>query len=830
MKEKIRILLCVSLASAMTISALQPVSATIQPEENVTEVQVDEEEEPSEFDKDTWDLGGHHDDGNLIAQSEHYVFFNDPEIMGLVAYDKKTKKEIQLTNFSTANLTVKGDSLFLTDTVGTIAVETDDPDPDAAVVSTSYGGALYRIDGISDLSGDLSVHRIGEEGCCYYNLQVDEAGFFATKLADGAPTSAYVSLSDDGAQSGSLTMDDGSFITKSFTVSGYLFLECYDSNGAGYIVCIDKNNGSGRRWRFDGSCMHLVSNAMIFVSNEDSFVYAVEPGNPEAYVISYFPVSALSIWYDYIICADGLGNAHSINFAINRYSSISPYESTFYVPVNSWMNMCEVYPFATDSDSPDYHDYTPKKQDENKPPRVGGSGGGQKLSGRTKKPQVHYGPKRNLKKPTPLPEVPEEVDTPNPNDALREVQDFLYYIRNDSFPENAYNNTPELQKEFRELYWDGKSRTQYLGDKVDDMFNRAFSGVSYSSETKESLCYRVRGLLEEFYRGAVLDAYLSNNVGDYANVFAYSHDFLVIHPGTTVDRGKLNDEGYDWLLKDTEHIQEAAGTQLKLTYNHTTHHWRIQPSDARWFFEVLLRDDEGDKRLVAPGSDGGGNTGSGTGQDPGDQNKDQGAENDTAHLWYYTDQGEKEYPDNKTKADYYAYAHLCYNRNEQQIKNAFINDKTLNGTLQFLTKDERDSVIHYATQEYTKESERYKAEMERLNDPKYPTDEDGIVLTKEEAKQKKEEAEKLHKEKSDALDYVITRFADYGAETAPQRFGSFLLNFRGYVQDFTDAARSLFSSKDYHQERLAEREKNREAGMKLVIDFIYKKIDERPHE
>ena len=139
-------------------------------------------------------------------------------------------------------------------------------------------------------------------------------------------------------------------------------------------------------------------------------------------------------------------------------------------------------------------------------------------------------------------------------------------------------------------------------------------------------------------------------------------------------------------------------------------------------------------------------------------------------------------------------------------------------------------MIHYATQEYTKESERYKAEMERLNDPKYPTDEDGIVLTKEEAKQKKEEAEKLHKEKSDALDYVITRFADYGAETAPQRFGSFLLNYRGYVQDFTDAARSLFSSKDYHQERLAEREKNREAGMKLVIDFIYKKIDERPHE
>ena len=119
MKEKIRILLCVSLASAMTISALQPVSATIQPEENVTEVQVDEEEELSEFDKDTWDLGGHHDDGNLIAQSEHYVFFNDPEIMGLVAYDKKTKTEIQLTNFPTANLTVKGDSLFLTDTVGT---------------------------------------------------------------------------------------------------------------------------------------------------------------------------------------------------------------------------------------------------------------------------------------------------------------------------------------------------------------------------------------------------------------------------------------------------------------------------------------------------------------------------------------------------------------------------------------------------------------------------------------------------------------------------------------------------------------------------------------
>ncbi|MBR6452765.1 MAG: hypothetical protein IKS87_08660 [Lachnospiraceae bacterium] len=828
--KKIRLLLCMLLTLAMSLSALQPASATILKDEPVEFDLVVEEDKAGDFDKDTWDLGGHHDDGNLIAQSEKYVFFNDPELMGLVAYDKKSRKKIQLTNFPTANLTVKGDSIFLTDTAGTIAVETDDADPDAGVVSTSYGGALYRIDGIDDLNGDFSVHKIGEEGSCYYNLQVDESGFYATKLADGAPASAYVSLSDDGAQTGSLIPDDGSFITKSFTIDGYLFLECYDESGSSRIYCIDKNNGSGRRWMYDGSCMHLVSDAMIFVSNADSFVYAVEPGNQEAYVISYFPVSALSIWYDYIICADGLGNAHSINFAINRWSCDSPYESTFFVPVNSWMNMCEVFPFAIDSDGPDPDDITPKKQDDKKPPQLGGNKPGQKLSGRVKRPQVHYGPKRNLKKPTPLPDVPEEVDRPNPNDALREVQDYLYYIRNDSFPENAYNDTPELQQEFREMYWGGKSRTQYLGDKVDDMFNRAFSGVSYSSEVKEALCSRVRRLLEEFYRNAVLDAYLSNDVGDYASVFTYSSDFLVIHPSTTVDRGKLNDEGYDWLLKDTEHLQEQAGTQLKLTYNRATKHWRIQPSDARWFFEALIRDDDGDERMVAPGQDGGADPGNG-GKDPGDgDGKNKEEPNDTAHLWYYTDKGEQEYPDNKVKADYYAYAHLCYNRNEQQIKNAFLNDKTLNGTLQFLTKDERDGVIHYATEEYRKESERYEKEMERLNDPKYPTDEDGIVLTKEEAKQKKEEAEKLHKEKSDALDYIITRFADYGAETAPQRFGSFLLNYRYRVQDFSDALRSVFSSKDYHQERLAEREKNREAGMRLVLDYIYKKIDERPHE
>ena len=292
-----------------------------------------------------------YDGGGLVSQNEEYLFYNDPDDLCFYAENRLTGEKHKLADFPAANINVYNDQLLFTDMSASVFSVVQ-----SSYISTGrrylYGGALYRIDSLSGLEDGFSVSRIGEKDKDYYRVAYDENGLHALCGQENEGEVQYVQLDENGSIDGYISAQEGESILDVIELEGYLYFEILGSDDISYILCVDRDHGTGRKTVFPGMNMHLISGRIIYWCTEDLHIYAIRPGDDESYVISYFPASSMYTLYDYIICRDEFDSAEGINYCISLTSVVSLYDKTFYVPVNGWVNMIEVFEFRP---SPEKH-------------------------------------------------------------------------------------------------------------------------------------------------------------------------------------------------------------------------------------------------------------------------------------------------------------------------------------------------------------------------------------------------------------------------------------------------------------------------------------------
>ncbi len=283
-----------------------------------------------------------YDDGSLISQNENFIFCTDTSNGCLCAINKTTKESISLANFTGANLNVHNDTLYFTDMSGTFGIEASNG---TGAMENHYGGALYKIDNLSSLNSSVSPTRIGIPNVSYYNLKFDENGFFALAMYEDDSTE-YVKLDDNGEIIGHLGVGYGETIVNSIELNGYLYLEVMPNNGEGeeyygYILCVDRDGGTGNKTMINGMNMHLVSGHVVFQSTSDFYLYAINPGEDKAYIISFYAVQNFYMYGEFIVCVGETPGGKEVNFMIAKDVWLTPYEFTQFQGVNGWKNAIE---------------------------------------------------------------------------------------------------------------------------------------------------------------------------------------------------------------------------------------------------------------------------------------------------------------------------------------------------------------------------------------------------------------------------------------------------------------------------------------------------------
>ena len=633
------------------------------------------------------------DGGNLVAQTDKYFFYNDEEDGLFHAMDKKKKKDIVLTDFPAANMVIYNDSLFFTDVECPISVENDNGE----ALSYNYGGSLYRLNGIDNLSGDLSIAKIGESDSYYYNIQADHNGFYALKASEDESHTEYVRLNTSGEELGNLYTSEDEFIVKTVESGGYLFMEVYTGEETGYILCVDRDNGTGLECTFDGICMHIVSGYILYVDNQDSFVYAVKPGETEAVVISYFPVTSMGTWCEYAMCysAPTEKQPNSTIFAISKVSFASPFEYSYSLSVNGWINFVEIYledasaytPFLPACTVP-----TDPPQGVPVPPYVPPTGGGNSTPvsrGGGKKPQVHYGPGygdgsgwiklHGPENPPPVtstePPVSSVETTPpiaderNNEDAVQAVRDFLNYVKWGNFDDAVYLNKEE-QTKLSEAAWEDHLRAKYIKDKIRESLYSVLSVLDTSQIPIDDLEDEIYYWFKQFLDNVSFDAELEGPGNKFGvTVYAKSNGFMLLREDIIYRSGKTSNG--TWIVHQIDEYYQDFEIPIKVTWSDKTKRWTVDKSDAEWFIESLLRDttDIISYRQKPSGggggTDSGGNGGSGNSQAPAPGPEKKSFPN----FKKIREEANKAFPSDKYRADLRAYNILM---NEYQSDPAIV--------------------------------------------------------------------------------------------------------------------------------------------------------------
>ncbi len=617
------------------------------------------------------------DGGNLVAQTDKYFFYNDEEDGLFHAMDKKKKKDIVLTDFPAANMVIYNDSLFFTDVECPISVENDNGE----ALSYNYGGSLYRLNGIDDLSGDLSIAKIGESDSYYYNIQADHNGFYALKASEDESHTEYVRLNTSGEELGNLYTSEDEFIVKTVESGGYLFMEVYTGEETGYILCVDRDNGTGLECTFDGICLHIVSGYILYVDNQDSFVYAVKPGETEAKVISYFPVTSMGTWCEYAMCysAPTEKQPNSTKFAISKVSFESPFEYSYSLSVNGWINFVEIYledasaytPFLPACTVP-----TDPPQGVPVPPYVPPTGGGTGTPvsrGGGKKPQVHYGPGLGTGKnwiklhgpedPPPVtstePPVssvetsPPRKDDRNNEDAVQAVRDFLNYVKWGNFDDAVYL-TKDEQTKLSECAWEDHLRAKYIKDKIREALYSVLSVLDTSQIPIDDLEDEIYYWFKQFLDNVSFDAELEGPGNKFGvTVYAKSNGFMLLREDIIYRSGKTS-KG-TWIVHQIDEHYQDFEIPIKVTWSDKTKRWTVDKSDAEWFIESLLRDTTDIISYRQKPSGGGGSGTQNTGGDTSTPPEPEPEKSPFPDFKKIREEADKAFPDSKFHADLRAY-------------------------------------------------------------------------------------------------------------------------------------------------------------------------------
>ncbi|MCR4656516.1 MAG: hypothetical protein K5770_09850 [Lachnospiraceae bacterium] len=538
-----------------------------------------------------------YDGGGLVFQNGDYLFYNDPDDLCFYAENRSSGKKHKLADFPAANINVYNDQLLFTDMSSTVFSVVQ-----SSYISTGrrylYGGALYRIDGISSLEEGLSVSRIGEKDKDYYRVAYDGYGLYALCKKEDEEAARYVRLDENGLIDGFIAAQEGEAILDVIELEGYLYFEILGSDGISYILCVDRDHGTGRKTVFPGMNMHLISGRIIYWCTEDLYIYAIRPGDEESYVISYFPASSVDTLYDYIICRDEFDRADGINFCISLTSAVSLYDKTFYVPVNGWVNMIEVYEFASPGSDP-----KPQKTSSSKKPD-----GGQSSS------DLQTGSSSTGSSTAPV-----QKTRPDPYDAVREAEDLCDYLQHSDMGRLKYNDTPALQERFLDLYFDGDGRDianlirEACRECVDDV-NRKVGGKMSSDQMAEAedIFFNI---IYGYLTSIDFECWLKKEVKEGLAVVTVSSDRR-LNIADIYSHVTQIDQIYSIGYRQVDYMYGDFQVDVKASYKEKEDHWRIDRNDIENIIALIFSFDkpprEGGGRPPGTSSTVQGTTSSGT--------------------------------------------------------------------------------------------------------------------------------------------------------------------------------------------------------------------------
>ncbi|MCR4909469.1 MAG: hypothetical protein K5985_11620 [Lachnospiraceae bacterium] len=520
------------------------------------------------------DYGAVYDGGGLVAQNGDYSFYNDPDNRCFIARNRSTGKEKKLTDFPAANININGNSMVFTDMAATIstAMESSSLNTDRKYL---YGGGLYRIEDLSNIENNSAVSRIGEKGKDYYRVSYDEDGLYCLCADEKSDELSYQKLNPDGSQAGYLGAGDGETILDAAELEGYLYLEILGSDGISYILCVDRDHGTGRKTVFPGMNMHLISGRIVYWCTEDLYLYAIRPGEEESYVISYLPASYMHTVADYIICRDEYDHYEGINFCISLTSAVSLYEKTYYFPVNGWVNMIEVFeaasPSSGRSSSKSTSASTPGHSSSRKTESSSGGGRSSSEKGSSEKPPEKTGP--------------------DPNDAVREARDLCDYYQHSDLGRLEYNNTPALQERFLELYFDGETRSisELIREAARESaaeINRRVGGGMSSDQLAEAENI-IFSIIYDYLTSIQFDCRLKREVREGLAVVTISTDRYLNIADVYSNVTQVN-QIYSVGYRQVDYTYGNYQVDVKVSYREKEEHWRIDLNDLERLIKLIF--------------------------------------------------------------------------------------------------------------------------------------------------------------------------------------------------------------------------------------------------
>lgn len=337
-------------------------------------------------DSPNWNKNVLMEENGLIAQNDEWYFgpYDDVDY-NLCAINKESGKKVKLADFEAVNINYYNNSLYFTNVEYSLEDSYTEYD---IVANQKMGGKLYRIDDIDSIDektnlSDIVINEMGKPGYAYFKVDVNEAGVYTlivnTETEDDR--TGYVRLDENGEQAGVILAPAGENIVTYVEKDGYAYIEIMIEDeslsgiGERYIICVDRDHGSGEVTRINGTSPHYSCGQVIFQSTEDMYLYAVDDSHHNAYVISQYPVSTFTVFGNYIDAVAANKTHNSLR--IGKSLAQNPFSCFCMLDVNGWTNYISVSPKALKDD--DKHNKKDERKsdipkDDNKEDVKGGEG------------------------------------------------------------------------------------------------------------------------------------------------------------------------------------------------------------------------------------------------------------------------------------------------------------------------------------------------------------------------------------------------------------------------------------------------------------------------
>lgn len=280
--------------------------------------------------------------GGFYLETKNWNFYSDADHDNhLYAVHTDTGEKIEITDFMAANLCIVGDTIYFTD-VSMSIIEGDECYDE--ITRMFYGGKLYCIPNVSEMSTEPVPEQIGVEGMAYYQLSPGEGCLYAlvgdTSYEGDGTDWIYAKLDSDGNTIGSFTAPEEEIILNAIAVDGYLYLEIQrmgeNEQNDGYIMKADRDHGTGAVTYLHGQDLHVYGDYIFFISTEDSYLYAIKRGEEQAQKISLCKLMSYEIEDGGYILAVFFNR--TTQAVISQEEGLNPFYYSRVFKVGAWFN------------------------------------------------------------------------------------------------------------------------------------------------------------------------------------------------------------------------------------------------------------------------------------------------------------------------------------------------------------------------------------------------------------------------------------------------------------------------------------------------------------